>query len=201
MKTIALPLSLLCVAMLVTPGIAAKKLTARQIMETQKERHKTSSEIEFQKMMLVDRKGNKELRELRRYNLETGKDIYKFLLIFLSPKDIRGTTLLTWQNENAEDDQWLYLPALGRKLKRMAKGSKKGSFMGTDFTYADLSPEPIDDNEYAKRNLKASKFGSSNPSPYPRSRRGAPTPRKSCACARTSSSPSTSSSTTPGGST
>ncbi|MFH2201635.1 MAG: outer membrane lipoprotein-sorting protein [Elusimicrobiota bacterium] len=148
MKTILSPIAVLLAAALCIPAGAAEKLTARQIMQKQKDLHKTTSEIEFQKMMLIDRKGDKELRELRRYNLETGKDLYKYLLVFLSPKDIRGTSLLTWQKEGGEDDQWIYMPALGRKLKRMAKGSKKGYFMGTDFTYADLSPEPLDDNTY-----------------------------------------------------
>ena len=148
MNKLVAPVALLLAAALCVPAGAADKLTARQIMKKQKDMHKTTSEIEFQKMMLIDRKGGKELRELRRYNLETGKELYKYLLIFLSPKDIRGTSLLTWQKEGGEDDQWIYMPALGRKLKRMAKGSKKGYFMGTDFTYADLSPEPLDDNAY-----------------------------------------------------
>ncbi|MFH1726129.1 MAG: outer membrane lipoprotein-sorting protein [Elusimicrobiota bacterium] len=147
-RTLLLVVALLCAALAsASPAGAAEKLTARQIMQKQKDLHRTSSEIEHQKMVLIDRRDKKENRELRRYNLEVKKDVYKYLIIFLAPKDIRGTSLLTWQHEDAPDDQWLFLPA-AKKLKRVAEGSKKGYFMGTDFTYEDLSPEPLDDNKY-----------------------------------------------------
>ena len=45
--------------------------------------------------------------------------------------------------KDREDDQWLYMPAYGQKLKRIAGGNKKGYFMGTDFSYEDLRPENL----------------------------------------------------------
>ena len=55
---------------------------------------------------------------------------------------------MTWQQQSREDDQWLYMPALGEKLKRIAGGGKKNYFMGTDFSYEDLRNEKLDDHTY-----------------------------------------------------
>lgn len=141
--------SLLAVTVAWTATAApGKALTARQIMEKTEELHKCKSEVEHQSMLLVDKSGNQEKRSLRRYNWDQSEKETKFLIVFLEPKDVRGTSLLTWQHCGAQDDQWLYLPAVGKKLQRIAKGSKKGAFMGTDFTYEDLSAEELDEFDY-----------------------------------------------------
>ena len=93
-----------------TPSFAEPeegKLTGRQIMEKQKELHKVSSEIEFQKMVLVDKSGTKETRDVRRYIQEQEEvDVYRSLIVFLQPSDIKGTALLNWQHKDQSDDQW-----------------------------------------------------------------------------------------------
>ncbi len=127
---------------------AAPALTGRQVMEEQKRRHKTGKELAHEEMVLIDKGGNKETRALLRYSLDVDKDTTKVLLAFTEPANIRGTSLLTWDHDKRSDDQWIYAPARGRRLTRVAEGSRQSSFMGTDFTYEDLSPESLDDNEY-----------------------------------------------------
>jgi hypothetical protein len=56
---------------------------------------------------------------------------------FRSPQDVRGTILLIHEHAAKQDDIWLYLPALG-KTRRIAGSSKKSSFLGTQYAYADL---------------------------------------------------------------
>ena len=65
-------------------------------------------------------------------------------MFFLSPADVKDTGFLTYDydEEGRDDDQWLYLPAL-KKTKRIASGDKSGSFMGSDFTYADMTDRLI----------------------------------------------------------
>ncbi len=133
-----------------SPSFAAPtegKLTGRQIMEKQKELHNVSSEFESQKMVLVDKTGSKETRDVRRYIKEHETDVFRSLIVFLQPSDIEGTALLNWQHKDQADDQWLYLPAQG-KMQRIAKGGKKNYFMGTDFTYEDMQSEEFDDYKY-----------------------------------------------------
>lgn len=135
------------VVFLIPAAALATDLTGRQILDEQKRRHKTASEIEVQQMLLVDATGGKEKREVRRYSKEVEPDVYRSLLGFLSPRNIRGTALLTWQHKDQEDDQWLYMPARG-KLQRIAKGGKRNYFMGTDFTYEDLRGEDLNAHIY-----------------------------------------------------
>jgi hypothetical protein len=98
-------------------------------------------------MVLVDKNGNEEKRSLRDFSKEIEEDVNRYLLVFDSPNPIKGTALLTWDNKDQEDDQWMYLPAQ-RRMRRIAKGGKKGYFMGTDFTFEDMEPEELDDFDY-----------------------------------------------------
>ena len=116
----------------------------RDIMQKQKDLHKSKSEIVEQNMVLVDKSGKKEVRVLRNYIKEVEPNVHRILVVFLSPADVKGTALLTWQHRDQEDDQWLYLPALG-KMQRIARSGKKNYFMGTDFTYEDMQTIVLDD--------------------------------------------------------
>lgn len=74
----------------------------------------------------------------------TFNGIEKRLIRFLEPADIRGTGFLTWDHASGEDDMWIYLPSLG-KSRRVAGGEKSKSFMGSEFTYMDMTQFDPDD--------------------------------------------------------
>ena len=128
-------------------GVARAEMSGRQIMDEQKTRHEVDSEYVEVVMLLADNKGNKEKRLTKQYNKKLGNGEARALLVFLDPADIKGTALLTWDHDKDPSDQWLYLPAQG-KMQRIAEGSKKSYFMGTDFTYEDLEPEDMDNYVY-----------------------------------------------------
>jgi len=69
------------------------------------------------------------------------------LMVFLSPKDQKGTALLTHQHKNRDDDQWLYLPAL-KRVKKIASSKKSGPFMGSEFSFEDIGGQSIEDYTY-----------------------------------------------------
>ncbi len=121
--------------------------TGLEIMKKQKELLKTQDEQEMQKMVLVNPQGQKKERKVVRHTKTDKSDLNKILIRFLSPRDVENTGLLTWEKKGGDDDQWLYLPATG-KPKRIASSGKKNRFMGTDFSYEDLRPEPLDAYEY-----------------------------------------------------
>ena len=128
-------------------AVHAGELTGRQIMELQKERHTVKSDTADIVMLLVDRKGNKKKRLIRRYGKEFENGLKRGLIVFTEPRDISGTALLTWELGGGENKQWLYLPAQ-KKMQRIAGRNKKGVFMGTDFTYEDLEPDTIENYKY-----------------------------------------------------
>ena len=130
--------------------LQAEDITGRAIFDEVAKRHEASHEFEQQTMTLTDDKGNHEVRQVRRFALKGQDGQFKYLIVFDSPPGAKGTALLTWQHADAQDDQWLYLPAQGDRTKRIAKGSKKNYFMGTDYTFEDLVSESRDKFAYAR---------------------------------------------------
>ena len=60
------------------------------------------------------------------------------LLSFDSPADVKGTALLSHAKTDGEDEQWLYLPST-KRVKRIALGNRGGAFLGSEFSYEDLT--------------------------------------------------------------
>jgi hypothetical protein len=79
-------------------------------------------------------------------------------MFFLEPADVKDTAFLTYDYDDAEkdDDQWLYLPAL-RKTKRIASSDKTNAFMGSDFSYADMTKRELENYDF--RLLKEVRVG------------------------------------------
>lgn len=93
-------------------------------------------------MILRNRHGEESKREIRSKTLEVKADGDKSMIVFDQPKDVAGTALLTFTHKAADDDRWLYLPAV-KRVKRIASSNKSGPFMGSEFAYEDLgSQEP-----------------------------------------------------------
>lgn len=90
------------------------------------------------KMILRNAQGQESTRELRILSLEVKGDGDKSLSIFDTPADVRNTKMLTYSHNDSADEQWLYLPAL-KRVKRIASNSKSGAFMGSEFSFEDLS--------------------------------------------------------------
>ncbi len=89
-------------------------------------------------MTLRNSQGEESIREMRMKSLEVNDDGDKGLTIFDKPRDVKGTAFLTFSHVDKADDQWLYLPAL-KRVKRISSRNKSGPFMGSEFSYEDLS--------------------------------------------------------------
>lgn len=98
-------------------------------------------------MILRRRNGQETVRRLRLKLLEVPGDGDKSLTIFDEPKDVRGTTFLNYSHAVEPDDQWIYLPAL-RRTKRISSKKKTGRFMGSEFTYEDMSSFQLEKYDY-----------------------------------------------------
>ncbi len=69
------------------------------------------------------------------------------LVRFTYPNDINGTGFLVWEHPSADDERFLYLPALGR-VRRIASSETQGSFVGSDFTYEDIGGREFENYTY-----------------------------------------------------
>jgi len=134
--------------LLLLPSIAPAAPSAREIMQRVEDRDDGDNGTSRIEMLLIDKFGNKRLRKIKRFTKDRGKDT-QILMFFLHPPDVKNTGFLTYDYDDPskDDDQWLYLPAL-RKTKRIASSDKSGSFMGSDFTYADMTSLVIEDYEF-----------------------------------------------------
>lgn len=139
-------------------SVQADNDNAREIMQKVKDRYDGETRIASMEMILIDKKGNERIRNVRTHQKDKGKDTLK-LAFFMSPPDVKDAAFLTYDYDNdyydsdRDDDQWLYLPAL-RKSKRIASVDKSGSFMGTDFSYSDMTT--LDLKDYNFKILKSS---------------------------------------------
>jgi Outer membrane lipoprotein-sorting protein len=79
---------------------------------------------------------------------ESGTRGDRVLVRFLSPGDIKGTGLLVWEQPSAEDERFLYLPALSR-VRRIAGSEKQESFVGSDLSYEDIGGRDVAEYSYA----------------------------------------------------
>jgi outer membrane lipoprotein-sorting protein len=61
----------------------------------------------------------------------------KTLVRFSAPSDLAGAGFLQIQNRQGDDDRYLFLPDL-KKSRRISGNLRRSSFMGTDFSFADL---------------------------------------------------------------
>jgi outer membrane lipoprotein-sorting protein len=93
-------------------------------------------------MLLIDKNGKKSFRTLE-VSIKDYGDSSKIYTRFTSPANIEGTAFLTWENKDAEDDQFLYLPALQR-VRRIVSSQKSNQFVNTDYTYEDLQSREVE---------------------------------------------------------
>lgn len=131
----------------------AFSLTGKEVaMEVEKARRGFVDSKSSLVMTLINASGTKSLRAMSNKMLEKPRDSKtdgdKSIIVFLSPPDVKGTGLLTYERLDREDDQWLYLPAL-RRIKRIASKNKSGSFMGSEFAYEDISAQSLEKYTYS----------------------------------------------------
>jgi hypothetical protein len=128
---------------------AEAALSPREIMEKVTVTRKLDGSEATIKMTNVDDKGGKREREIASATkLFDGGKTEKRVFRFLSPADVQGTGFLVFDYEAKPDDAWIYMPAL-RKNRRILSSQGGQSFMGSEFSYADLGFPALDDYTYA----------------------------------------------------
>jgi hypothetical protein len=135
-----------------------------EIMQKVQDRDDGDNMVANMQMQLIDKNGHKRVRDMKLMSKDVcsnskksgchGEDEKK-LIFFLSPSDVKNTAFLTYdyKSSSKDDDQWLYLPALN-KTKRIPASDKDSSFMGSDFSYSDMTKPDL--NHYTFKILKTS---------------------------------------------
>lgn len=110
------------------------------------------------KMVLRNAAGKESSRslEIKTFEVQDENVGDKSLVVFDSPRDIKGTALLSHAQILDPDDQWLYLPAL-KRVKRISSTNKSGPFVGSEFAFEDFTSTEL--NKYSYKWLRSEACG------------------------------------------
>ena len=152
--------ALITVCMLVVPFCASSaELTSKQILDkvegTSLLIGSGSAEIE---LITESKRGQQRSHTLKIYIKKDADDTQKQLLEYLQPADVAGTKLLSISKPGGKDSEiWLFMPALGKE-RRIAAQEMQTKFMGTDFTYEEISGTATYEEDYESERLKDDTF-------------------------------------------
>jgi outer membrane lipoprotein-sorting protein len=72
----------------------------------------------------------------------------KYFLYFHEPGDVRRTAFLVWKYPERDDDRWIFIPAVNM-VRRVTARDSGSSFVGSDFTYEDISGRDVSADTHA----------------------------------------------------
>jgi hypothetical protein len=120
----------------------------REIMKKSRDASKFEGMEAISTLRIYDAKGSERVRQTSMASklFESGTT-EKRIIRFLSPAEVKGTGMLIYDYDERNDDMWIYMPAL-RKTRRIISNEKSKSFMGSEFSNADMSAPSLEDFEY-----------------------------------------------------
>ncbi|RMH14847.1 MAG: outer membrane lipoprotein-sorting protein [Gammaproteobacteria bacterium] len=149
------------VALYEPAALADEALTGAQIVQKCGYKNPGNDARTTLTITLTDSDGNVKKNVYKRFWKDyqgKGGVLDKMLLYTQYPPDNEGTAFMRWsyvREAGKNADQWLYLPVL-RKIRRVSVRDPGDSFLGTDLTYADISPRGLDED--AHRILRVDKI-------------------------------------------
>ncbi|MDR2404438.1 MAG: outer membrane lipoprotein-sorting protein [Spirochaetaceae bacterium] len=116
--------------------------------------HVKADTVSIRSRMVIQAKdGRPSERIIDQYSKDDSNGRARTLVVFQQPASVRNTRFLTMENPGGVDDRWIFLPSLG-KVRRVAASEGGGSFMGTDFSYDDMSLQNRDTSVDSHRFLR-----------------------------------------------
>ena len=132
-------------------GFAQEKLAAETIVaRSQEVSYYSGNDMRARVLMRLINKGGKErVREMTMLRLDQ-KDggEQKYFLYFHRPGDVREMTFMVWKHPKSDDERWLFIPAI-KLVRRIAANDKRSSFVGSDFSYEDISGREVEEDTHA----------------------------------------------------
>jgi hypothetical protein len=90
------------------------------------------------RMVLTDKQGKAKERRMEVVARRKAGRLQS-MVRFLTPQDLAGTAFLMLEQTDGQAEQYVYLSGL-KRTRRVVGREREGSFMGSDFTYADMQP-------------------------------------------------------------
>ena len=128
-------------------ALSAQQPDAGQIMSKCRDLSLIGSMSATINLSITEKNGTSRKRTISMATKSYPDGLEKRFIKFIEPADVRGTSMLVIDNKNAQDEMWIYLPAL-RKTRRIVSSEKGKSFMSSEFSNADMSSPTISDFVY-----------------------------------------------------
>lgn len=93
-------------------------------------------------MDLIESDGEVKSRLIEEWGKDEG-ELTSMVMVFRSPASVKDTRYLQIENEDRDDDKWIYLPAL-KRVRRIASSEGDKSFMGSDASYDDMETRDVE---------------------------------------------------------
>ncbi|MFA6618497.1 MAG: outer membrane lipoprotein-sorting protein [Candidatus Neomarinimicrobiota bacterium] len=120
---------------------------ALSLMKTARQRTKIDGMEAISTLVIRDAKGRTRTRKTAMVSRSYPNEVEKRLIRFVEPADVKGMSMLIVDNEFEDDDMWIYIPA-SRQTRRIVSSEKSKSFMGSEFSNADMAAPNLNDFSY-----------------------------------------------------
>jgi hypothetical protein len=119
----------------------------REIMQRVLRDSRADDEVADVLMELVDARGRVRRRTTTIYSKKRTAHESARLIRFRDPPDLARSAILSIEHADRDADQWIYLPAY-HAARRVASANRGDTWMGTDFTYEDITDAKIEQYAY-----------------------------------------------------
>ena len=127
-------------------GAGAFALDGTEIMQKAYDRQKPDFTKAAVQVTLSKNGKVEEVRNVGEYG-RCKNNLSDVVMVFLSPASVKDTRFLQKENDGKDDDKWIYLPSL-KSTRRVAASDGTKSFVGTDFSYDDMSSREVGDDTH-----------------------------------------------------
>jgi outer membrane lipoprotein-sorting protein len=110
----------------------------RTIVQQSRDRINAATIQSRSRWIISAKNGSTTERLIDQYSKDDPSGSSRIVIEFKQPANVAGTRFLTLENKDGSNNQWIFLPSLG-KVRRVAASEGSGSFMGTDLSYDDIS--------------------------------------------------------------
>ena len=99
-------------------------------------------------LVLTDKDGKRQDRLFSAWGKRDAQGLRRTLVRFEAPAAVEGVAFLMTQRDKEPDEQYLYLPKFKSTRRIGGASERQGSFMGSDFSYADLERKDVREASY-----------------------------------------------------
>lgn len=133
-------------------------LTGKDVMEMMEAKETPKTTHMLVELKITESNGSVKNRIVEMWGATGNNDLSNQIMVFRTPASVKNTRFLIKENQTG-DDKWIFMPALG-KVRRIAASDGDSNFMGTEFTYDDMSAGEISD--YTHKLLKEELYNGYN---------------------------------------